>query len=359
MPPRPPSPEHVADPGARWQAARERWTSPPSPNSSPTAKSASSSPPRKPKDAMFASRIATLERMLRDSVAASQAPPPTGRNGAGSSSPAPPAPLLAVPPSVIKAEDSGAGSSGSARTAKGKAKDEEVVDGGEEEPDGGSVIGGGGGGAEEGERHATQELKKVSEGIFLAFKQNRVLKQPLPLSLVTSLLYRSWLLDGTIPLNYILEPEPPMPAPRSSLLSPATTSAAPSPAPPSGSSFCSSARPTGPTSLLAALSARNSNAVTPLPSSSSSEPIVTPLDAPNGLSRPTLPAPTESEGSMGPPPLPSSSPNPLAASPPLPPQPDLEGMGGCGELGGKLKLDMMRGSRWRTEKDIASGSDVI
>jgi len=33
-------------------------------------------------------------------------------------------------------------------------------------------------------------------------------------------------------------------------------------------------------------------------------------------------------------------------------------MGGAAE-DGKLKVDMLRGSRWRTEKEVASGSDVI
>jgi len=36
----------------------------------------------------------------------------------------------------------------------------------------------------------------------------------------------------------------------------------------------------------------------------------------------------------------------------------LEGMG-ADETSGKLKLDVLRGSRWRTERDVASGSDII
>lgn len=36
----------------------------------------------------------------------------------------------------------------------------------------------------------------------------------------------------------------------------------------------------------------------------------------------------------------------------------LEGMG-PDETSGKLKLDVLRGSRWRTERDVASGSDII
>jgi hypothetical protein len=32
---------------------------------------------------------------------------------------------------------------------------------------------------------------------------------------------------------------------------------------------------------------------------------------------------------------------------------------GASSESGKLKLDVLRGSRWRTEREIASGSDVI
>lgn len=152
--------------------------------------------------------------------------------------------------------------------------------------------------------------------------------------LQTSLLFRSWFLDGTIPSNYVPEPDPPMPAHRHYLNGP--TNSAPT------SAFATPLlRPTPPQrtpSLLATLSQQNSRAVTPLPTSPSS--------------------------SEQPPPI-AGSPIPPAASPPEKPgiQPlqssaSLDGMGASSESG-KLKLDVLRGSRWRTEREIASGSDVI
>ncbi|KAL8280419.1 hypothetical protein RQP46_007067 [Phenoliferia psychrophenolica] len=77
---------------------------------------------------------------------------------------------------------------------KGKAREEEP------EIDGGDVIG----------RKtippppsgAREDSERAFEGILTAFRLGRELKEPLPLSLVTKLLYRGWLLDGTIPPGY-------------------------------------------------------------------------------------------------------------------------------------------------------------
>ncbi|GAA6038539.1 hypothetical protein JCM8097_004620 [Rhodosporidiobolus ruineniae] len=370
MPPRPPSPEHVQDPSARWEAQRRRWLAPISSSSSSSRNAGSSSPPSQPadgdqppsppagerrqRDPLFQQRIATLEAMLRS--ANGQAAPSTSSSTASPSPIAAPPTLLPVPAHLADAD--GAGSSGSAATAMGKAREEE------DEPDGGAVVGAGRDG---GQGDATLELKKVSEGIFLAFKQNRALKEPLPLSLVTSLLFRSWMLDGTIPLNYVPEPEPPMPVPRSvaSLSSAAAstpTSALPSPPIPVTHSAFDSSPASGTPGLLASLAAKNSDAVTPLATSSSSpSSFANPLD---------VPPPHPSDSSLMPPPStipkkpdphplqpPSAVPDRTGSTSP-PPAPNLERFGETGESG-KLRLDMMRGSRWRTERDVASGSDVI
>ncbi|GAA6000631.1 hypothetical protein JCM10207_004584 [Rhodosporidiobolus poonsookiae] len=364
---RPPSPDHVRDPGARWAEIRRQWTSPPphqngvrpsspsSPADPTTVADAASTPSdaaptSRRRDPLFQERISTLEQMLR----AANASPASRTTGVA----LPPAvALLAVPAQGAgraNAESTGAGSSGSVQSGaaagqgKGKGK---LMD--EEEPDGGDVIGGAG---REDEPDRTQELKKVSEGIFLAFKQNRALKEPLPLSLVTSLLFRSWMLDGTIPLNYVPEPDPPSPAPRNFAPS-CSTAASPSPlslAQPPASTPLSSRG--GTPSLLATLSLADPNAVTPLPSEPSDF-AVQPVTPPPLPASSAAPLATE-EGSMPPPPLPKPALAPLQPAATATAEPDLEGAGARGESG-KLKLDMMRGSRWRTEKDIASGSDVI
>ncbi|BGP13338.1 hypothetical protein JCM10213_001475 [Rhodosporidiobolus nylandii] len=356
---RPPSPAHTADPSARWEQLRQQWNSPSPPSlfsNSPSLDAAPNGQPalpsgRRQRDPLFHQRIATLEQMLRAANAG-----PSGSRAGVAAVPS----LLSVPAvsAAAAGADSGAGSSGSHATVvgdkgKGKAADEP------EEPDGGDVVGA----EREGDAKADQvrELKKVSEGIFLAFKQNRALKEPLPLSLVTSLLYRSWTLDGTIPTNYdprLASAGDAMPVPRSYLSSPAhfaaspspagTSSAVPSPAPAAEAAAAVLAPAASPApSLLAALAEKNSNAVTPLPSSPSSGP-TTPASAPHV---------EDTAGEMPPPPVPTTAqekPDPA----PLQSAPDLQGMGARGESG-KLQLDMMRGSRWRTERDVASGSDVI
>ncbi|BGP05443.1 Nucleolar GTP-binding protein 1 [Rhodotorula toruloides] len=330
---RPPE-DHDDDSAARWESIRQRWLTPRRTMSDEDNDGAAGeerragSRKRRPRDAVFQQRIHTLEQMLRASNAAATAP-------GGSAGPgvvhAPPPPILSVPSSAfLSVQEEGGSGAGSSGGSQGKEKAVQDVE--EDEPDGGMAIRDNGANGAHGD--PVHELKKVSESIFLAFKQGRPLKEPLPLSLVTSLLFRSWFLDGTIPSNYVPEPDPPMPAHRHYLNGP--TNSAPT------SAFATPLlRPTPPQrtpSLLATLSQQNSRAVTPLPTSPSS--------------------------SEQPPPI-AGSPIPPAASPPEKPgiQPlqssaSLDGMGASSESG-KLKLDVLRGSRWRTEREIASGSDVI
>ena len=166
----------------------------------------------------------------------------------------------------------------------------------------------------------------------------------------TSLLYRSWYLDGTIPPNYVVaEPEPLAPIPahlHAEVLhpSPSSTSLGHSSPQLGASSGAEPPRERTP-SLLAALSEHHSNAVTPLPSSSGSDP----------SALPATPPPAAAAAAAAPPPV---------ASPIKPGLHPLQGPSdaspaGTGSGSGTLKLDVLRGSRWRTEKEIASGSDVI
>ncbi|GAA5830936.1 hypothetical protein JCM11251_005085 [Rhodosporidiobolus azoricus] len=439
---RPPSPQHASDSSARWEAIRREWTTPP--NSSSSSRSPSSSPTTPPideadpqskskrqRDPLFAQRIAVLEQMLR-SANAGPSGSKEGWNGAS------PAAMLSVPvvPPGGAVDVGGIGTAGNGKGSgagkRDKGKEKAMLEDEGIEPDGGDVIGAE---KETDTANSVRELKKVSEGIFLAFKQNRALREPLPLSLVTSLLYRSWSLDGTIPLNYNPSSATlgdPMPMPRGfangAHHSSAPTSAVPSP----GLGPQATAEAVGPTaamgilppstiaslaegddavppsrpslgsqrpSLLAALSERNSRAVTPLPSSPSptSSPAVAPFPSPlpsGPATEAAGPAPppgperqastvssisleggevsgtgalgdSEDSSLMPPPPVPKK-PDPHPLQPPSsdpngsepPPAPGLESMGACGESG-KLKLDVLRGSRWRTERDVASGSDVI
>ncbi|GAA5961047.1 hypothetical protein JCM21900_002285 [Sporobolomyces salmonicolor] len=339
--PRTPSPPHSTDPSAYWESQiRQRWLSPrsssapppppsppeASPSTSTSASTCDARPPpsesKKPKDPLFQERIAMLEQMLR----AANSAPASASSLAGRAVP-PPLAALSVP-AADASGSGGAESRGLVVPGHGQAAEDQ--DGLDEEPDGGCAIRGAG----EAGKGTAQELKKVSEGIFLAFKQGRPLKESLPLSLVTSLLYRSWTLDGTIPSNYVpslADPDPPMPTPLS----------------------FSADTPTFP-SPLALLSQVNSSAVTPLPSNSDDLP-PTPTDAPPPPPAAAAPSPTVSPAT---PLKPVLSPLQPRAGSGASPAPSLEGMG-ADTGSGKLKLDVLRGSRWRTERDVASGSDVI
>ncbi|GAA5915227.1 hypothetical protein JCM8208_007716 [Rhodotorula glutinis] len=353
---RTPSPTSPDDPTARWNAIRAQWLRPapaaPAGNGDEAASPAATAHQRrKERDSVFQQRIATLGELLREANAAatsSSAPPPPPPHLASSLAPSTAA-LLA--PALQRADDggSGAGSSGS-RLSKGKERgpaDDETLE--EEVPDGGMPIRDAGGNGGQGD--PVHELKKVSEGIFLAFKQGRALKEPLPLSLVTSLLYRSWYLDGTIPPNYVVaEPETLAPIPahlHAEVLhaSPSSTSLGRASPQLGASSSAEPPRERTP-SLLAALSEHHSNAVTPLPSSSGSDPSALPATPPPAVAAAAAAA--------------AAAP-PLAASPVKPGLHPLQGPSdaGTGSGSGTLKLDVLRGSRWRTEKEIASGSDVI
>ncbi|GAA5841555.1 hypothetical protein JCM9279_000685 [Rhodotorula babjevae] len=353
---RTPSPAPPDDPTARWEAIRARWLRPSPADPAGIDGHEAPSPAqqhRKERDSVFQQRIATLGELLREANAAatsSSAPPPPPPHLGSSLAPSTAA-LLA--PALQRVDDggSGAGSSGGSRLSKGKERglvDEETLD--EEVPDGGMPIRDAG--ANGGQGDPVHELKKVSEGIFLAFKQGRALKEPLPLSLVTSLLYRSWYLDGTIPPNYVVaEPEPLAPIPahlHAEVLhaSPSSTPLGRSSPQPGASSSAEPPRERTP-SLLAALSEHHSNAVTPLPSSSGSDPSALPATPPPAALAAASAAPPSS-----------------AASPVKPGLHPLQGPSdaspaGTGSGSGTLKLDVLRGSRWRTEKEIASGSDVI
>ncbi|GJN87964.1 hypothetical protein Rhopal_000919-T1 [Rhodotorula paludigena] len=341
------------DPGQRWEQIRQRWLAPPPPDQASAADDAAPPLSKRARDPVFQQRIATLGQMLREANEAATAGPSsaaTGRPRAGSHPPLPAgvASVLSIPVQAhlgVAGDEggSGAGSSGS----KGKGRAPSPLPDGEDddEPDGGMAIRDAGAAGHDSPAH---ELKKVSEGIFLAFKQGRVLKEPLPLSLVTSLLFRSWFLDGTIPPNYVPEPEPPRALPRH--LVPETSSAAASPlVPPPG--------PQRTPSILAALSEHSSNAVTPLPtSSSSSDPSGLPATPP----APPAAAAAAGEGEGAVPTTTVTAPSPSKPGVhPLQANATLEGMGPVSSESGKLKLDVLRGSRWRTEKEIASGSDVI
>ncbi|GAA6047780.1 hypothetical protein JCM3770_001774 [Rhodotorula araucariae] len=336
---RPPSPSPSDDPTARWDAIRAAWLRPrPAASDDPArtdAPATTAAAQRKDRDATFQQRIATLGELLREANAAATVPSP---DPATSSAAAPSGAATLLVPALQLADDgSGAGSSGSRLgAAGGKGKERAAADDDGDVPDGGMPIREPGGHGD-----PAHELKKVSEGIFLAFKQGRVLKEPLPLSLVTALLFRSWFLDGTIPPNYVADPAPlaALPAHLQSEMShaSATTSAAVSP-------LLRPAAPERTPSLLAALSAQSPNAVTPLPTSSSSS-------DPGAL--PATPPPRD---------VPATT---LTAASPLKPGPhplQLRGHDAAGVAAGDsgtLKLDVLRGSRWRTEKEIASGSDVI
>jgi len=112
---------------------------------------------------------------------------------------------------------------------------------------------------------------------------------------------------------------------------------------------------------LSVLSELNSNAVTPLPSSTEDS-VASPTPNPSNPQTPDE-SPSQSlkqvargkEGEMLPPPVP-----PGGIKPGLNPiQSHSSRKEEEEEKSGGLKLDVLRGSRWRTERDVASGSDVI
>ncbi|GAA5924878.1 uncharacterized protein JCM15063_005756 [Sporobolomyces koalae] len=324
--------EKIEDPEARWERIRSTWLQPSTSCSRPTRTTASPNdgqgvPARDNiSTSVFQQRIQTLEVMLRNANAPSASASgshATLSNLAGTT---------AQVPSLVPTED--------VVNSKGKEKATTATNAGEDElPDDGFAVGG-----EKRGGSVVHELRRVSEGIFLAFKQGRALKEPLPLSLVTSLLYRGWLLDGTIPPMYdraLAEPDPPMPVPIASTC----TTEAPIPRP----------EPTTPAQVLTKI--MNSNAVTPLPSGD--DPTTPGLSA---TDQGDLQTGIESDAGIANQSVPGTKPGiePLQARDPTGggSQASLEGMG-ADESSGKLKLDVLRGSRWRTEREIASGSDII
>ncbi|BGP37310.1 Nucleolar GTP-binding protein 1 [Rhodotorula kratochvilovae] len=343
---RTPPPSASDDPTARWDAIRAAWlrppASPPSTASDDPARATAAAACRE-RDPVFQQRIGTLGELLREANAAATASSSSSAPPAALAPPGSSAAAALLVPGLQRADDgSGAGSSGSrlgAATA-GKGKERAAAEEDDEDvPDGGMPIRDAGG-----QGDPVHELKKVSEGIFLAFKQGRALKEPLPLSLVTALLFRSWFLDGTIPPNYVAEPEPlaSIPAHLQVEMShpSATTSAAVSP-------LLRPAAPTRAPSILAALSAQSPNAVTPLPSSSSS--------SDPGAALPATPPPPSARTDVPATTLTAASPSKPGVHPLQAHAHDVAAAADSGTL----KLDVLRGSRWRTEKEIASGSDVI
>jgi hypothetical protein len=213
----------------------------------------------------------------------------------------------------------------------------------------------------------TDHLAK--QGILLAFKQGRAVKDPIPLSLVvscaqlsvvswfalvpskgwlgpccspwqrnaylhtfstsqTKLLYRSWLTDGTIPPDYVPPPPVDIFTPPSPAASASTTTSAggaalapPSDVPPLPA----------PMSFAASL---YSSAVPPASFGDRATPSPIPADLPG------------SEGPMAPPEVGVGG--------------GASGPGAKIDLGeeGKIRVGAISGSSWRTEKDVASGSDL-
>ncbi|GAA5846019.1 hypothetical protein JCM3766R1_001340 [Sporobolomyces carnicolor] len=357
---RPPSPsQSIRDPTERWEQIRAEWLSTSSSSSSDLV-------PRKPKDAVFSQRIKTLEELLRSANAGDTASPPASSSSFGRAG-------SDAVPNLIETETASL-----SLDPKGKARETEPEL--EELPDDGFAVGGE-------RRGSTQELKKISEGIFLAFKQGRALKEALPLSLVTSLLFRSWLIDGTIPVNYCrsqAEPDPEMPRPLAPPIPPHVLAEAGAGG---GGGTTDEARASSPSpSPLALLSEMNPLAVTPMPSESDEVPRERGdgrsgteeggNGSLRGTAQPDVRSDVNGDGETGamPPPhgrfvrtattaapkAPGINPlqRPAAGSSSTTSQASLEGMG-ADETSGKLKLDVLRGSRWRTERDVASGSDII
>ncbi|SCV72351.1 BQ2448_3888 [Microbotryum intermedium] len=269
---------------SRWEAhIRSKWLAPPPHSSS----SSSSSLPSisgcrstrtgrqgRPLDPVFRERLRQLERMLRLDGA-------TAEDGG-------------LDQQDLQKEYSTSHKPSATATAAAVHETESgnrSVEVGET-PDGGDVIG-----VATGRRN---DLKKTNEGILLAFKQGRVLREPLPLSLVTALLYRSWEMDGTIPADYL-----------------PIVSANPMPyASPAEKARQVHSKHMGPETEAGV---RRSSSCTR-----------------NGL-----------EG------LPDSRIGPGV-------QGDAERDGErSGGLSPKMRMDRLKGARWRTEKEVASGSDVI
>lgn len=149
----------------------------------------------------------------------------------------------------------------------------------------------------------------------------------------TKLLYRSWLTDGTIPPDYLPAPPSstpdlfsPRPPTRSPSASTQTSTAAPTPADP--------ALPPTPTPMPFAASLYASA----VPPAHISDPVrATPSPVPADLPS------AGGEGLMLPP---EGRAGPAAGA-----RIDLGGEG-------KIRVGAVAGSSWRTEKDVASGSDL-
>ncbi|SGZ08210.1 BQ5605_C030g10778 [Microbotryum silenes-dioicae] len=287
------APTTTEDATSRWEAhIRSEWLAPPAPFPSSSSscssvvsnRGSSDSSARtgcrkgRPLDPVFRERLRQLEQMLRLDGMGTEEGGSDGPNvPTGSRSHAPAATAAVV-------ED-----------AESPNRSVEVG----ETPDGGDVIG-----VVTGRRN---ELKKANEGILLAFKQGRVLREPLPLSLVTALLYRSCLMpyflsllremDGTIPVDYV--------------------------APISGN---------------------------PLPNGSSQvragQDHIKHTDTETGK-RGETPLPKVCSGAGG-----------RSEWPGVPGDAGQDGAQ-LGDLRPKMKMDRLKGARWRTEKEVASGSDVI
>ncbi|SCZ91746.1 BZ3500_MvSof-1268-A1-R1_Chr5-1g07646 [Microbotryum saponariae] len=278
------APTTTEDATSRWEAhIRSEWLAPPAPfpssfsscSSVGSIRGSSDSLARtggrrgRPLDPVFRERLRQLERMLRFQG--------TGIEDGGSDGP--------TLPTGSSTSHAPAATAAVAEETESPNRSVEVG----ETPDGGDVIG-----VVTGRRN---ELKKANEGILLAFKQGRVLREPLPLSLVTALLYRSWEMDGTIPVDYV----PPI-------------SANP---PPNGSSQ---------------VRARQDH--------------IKHTDTETGT-RVETPLPEVCSGAGGPSEWPGVHGD--AGQDGAPP----------GDLRPKMKMDRLKGARWRTEKEVASGSDVI
>ncbi|KAI5475011.1 nucleolar GTP-binding protein [Pseudohyphozyma bogoriensis] len=202
------------DPTAAWELKRREWLAPRPEGYGGTAGV------RKAKSEEFAERLRILEGMLGGTGGASAGAGGSPTIGAradsfGIAERSSSGTLAALPPHVRpssgllsptpKSASPAPPSAGSAFDAEADA---------DLEPDGGSVIRPTGSSSRastptllaqkaQEEKRKREDLERAIAGILAAFKEGRRLKDGIPLPLVVKLLYRQWLLDGTIPKDYV------------------------------------------------------------------------------------------------------------------------------------------------------------
>ncbi|KAM0749783.1 hypothetical protein T439DRAFT_381350 [Meredithblackwellia eburnea MCA 4105] len=180
------------DAEARWAKTRAAWLSP-NPSQSDTQK--------RTRDPVFAARLKLLDTLLTPAPTTLSSAEPTaaatkvsGVLPSGSSS------GLLLNSDAPKGTATPQSDVGNIPSKSSKTEELDLM---ALEPDGGDVI------APQRAKHAAAlasvaplDSEKAIEGILTAFRLGRRLKEPLPLTLVTKLLYRQWHIDGTIPPGY-------------------------------------------------------------------------------------------------------------------------------------------------------------